>query len=150
MTFRNFHFNPIKENSMMNYNVDGRKLCFGRKPAVHNRRTLGQALVLARHLDKLAPAPAKSPGWRAKVKSPWGMDGNDQWGDCVEAAVAHALMLRTANSSSIVVPTTAQTLALYSAVTGFNPNAGPSGNNPTDQGTDETSMCQYMVNTGFL
>jgi hypothetical protein len=47
------------------------------------------------------------------------------------------------------VPTTAQALALYSAVTGFDPNAGPSGNNPTDNGGVLTIALDYWKNTGF-
>jgi hypothetical protein len=54
-------------------------------------------------------------------------------------------MLRTANQGPMIVPTEAEVLALYSAETGFNPN-DPN----TDQGTDETSDCEFMVSTGLL
>lgn len=121
----------------------------GRKPAVHTLRTMRSALAMARALDPLGDAPPTSIDYVSAVnaQSPggWMMLGNDEWGDCVEAAEGHYLMLRTANTGQIVVPTTQQTLALYSAETGFNPD-----NPNTDQGTDETSDCQYMVSTGFL
>jgi hypothetical protein len=124
---------------------------FGRKPAVFTRRTLLSAFVMHRHLANLGPPPANSADYTTAVEravggpNNWGALGNDQYGDCVEADEGHYLMLRTANASSIVVPTTEQVLALYSAETGFNPN-DPN----TDQGTDETGDCQYMVSTGLL
>jgi len=124
----------------------------GRLPARHTRRTMRSALAMARALDPLGPAPPVSNDYVAAVTAAWGMLGNDRLGDCVPADTGHALMLRTANVSTIVVPTEANVVALYSAVTGFDPNAAPdaSGENPTDQGTDEVTMCQYMMSTGWL
>lgn len=121
----------------------------GRKPPVHTRRTMRSALILSRYLDPLGAAPADSNDYvsavNKAVNGDWGMMGNDQWGDCVEADTGHSLMLRTANTGTIVIPTTQDIEALYTAVTGFNPN-DPN----TDQGTDETTMCQYMETTGLL
>jgi hypothetical protein len=54
-------------------------------------------------------------------------------------------MLRTANTGTIVIPQDSDIVALYEAVGGYNP-ADPS----TDQGCDETAMCQYLETTGFL
>lgn len=128
-------------------------LKFGRRPARHTIKTMRSAVIVSKALDKLGTAPVKCSDWLtpiAKSGADWGMDGNDQWGDCVEAMVAHGVLLRTANTGTVIVPSEAQTLALYSDVTGFNQSAGKSGSNPTDQGTDETTMCDYMVKTGFL
>lgn len=126
-------------------------LKFGRKPAVHTLRTMRLAIVMNRHLAALGTPPANSDDYTAAVEaavggaSNWGLLGNDKYGDCVEADDGHTLMLRTANAGTIVIPTTQNILDLYSAETGFNP-ADPN----TDQGTDETSDCAYMVSTGLL
>lgn len=122
---------------------------FGRKPARHTLRTARSMLVMYGHLSALGPPPAQSTDYISAVNaatgSSWGMDGNDTVGDCICADTAHEIMLRSAKSGSIIVPTAQQTLDLYSALTGYNP-ADPS----TDQGADETSMCEYMINTGWL
>jgi hypothetical protein len=130
-------------------------LKFGRKPAVHTRRTMRLAIATARALDELGTPPAVSTVWSRAVAQQvgggnWGMMGNDEWGDCVEAADGHDLMVRSANVGKVVIPTTDQIVALYSAETGFNPKDGPPGSNPTDQGTDETSDCRFMTSTGIL
>jgi hypothetical protein len=70
--------------------------------------------------------------------------GNDRYGDCTCAGAMHELGLWTGNAGALFSATTDQTLALYSAVTGFNP-ADPS----TDQGADETQVLDYLVKTGF-
>jgi hypothetical protein len=63
------------------------------------------------------------------------MEGNDDWSDCVFAGNAHIVEQQTAlGEGSELSVTTTQALAEYSRVTGFDPNAGPPGENPTDQG----------------
>lgn len=67
--------------------------------------------------------------------------------NCVCADTGHALMLRTANASgSIVVPSDADIEKLYEVVGGFD----PSDPQDTDNGCDETTMCEYLEKTGFL
>lgn len=127
----------------------------GRRPATHTRRSMLKALALAPFLDALGTPPTTPTDYVTAVvaqygSSGWGMLGNDQWGDCVEASDGHQLMLRTANTGNIAIPTTADVLGIYSAETGFNQSAGPSGNNPTDQGSDETTDANFMVSTGLL
>lgn len=106
--------------------------------------------ALSDFMPKVTEWPAVSPrGWEYAV--PVGeieMLGNDQWGCCVPAAVMHFIQVETANAGTPLHGTLAQTLALYSAVTGFDPNAGPPGSNPTDQGTDWLSMMQYWQKNG--
>lgn len=129
---------------------------FGKKPARFTRRSFRAGLAVAYHLNQLGPPPLTSDDWPAAVAratgGDWGMMGNDRYGCCVEADEAHSLMLRTANTGpAMVQPTADQVLALYSAETGFDPGrTDPRGDNPTDQGTDELSACQYMETTGFL
>ena len=118
---------------------------YGRKPAVHNRRTFLRGLCLSRSLDTLGSPPNVSNDYTTAVGSNWQMFSNDRYGDCVEADTAHSLMLRTANVGAILVPTDEEVLALYSAVTGFDPNDAEN----TDKGTDETTMCQYLETQGF-
>jgi hypothetical protein len=79
------------------------------------------------------------------------MQGNDVWGDCTCAGVAHKRIGDVCvNQHATLKVTTAQTLAFYSAVTGFNPNAGPSGDNPTDQGAVCQDVLEYWLKNGFL
>src|SRR5271168_1330404 len=93
-------------------------------------------LRLATYLDfaKL-PTPPANFGHLDLISS-WGMLGNDQWGDCAEAAACHQEMLWAEEGKKPAQFTTTSALANYSDLTGFNPNSGPSGNNPTDQGTN--------------
>ena len=104
---------------------------------------------MSRHLADLGPAPAASPDWVTEVmrQSPggWMMLANDAVGDCTIADCGHQEMLRTANVGDITIPTTSQVLALYSAITGYNPK-DPS----TDQGADELTVIQYLTATGWL
>ena len=58
--------------------------------------------------------------------------GNDTVGDCTCAGAGHALGLWTGNAGDLVTLTREQVLAMYSAITGYNPS-DPS----TDQGANE-------------
>ena len=50
------------------------------------------------------------------------LEGNDAYGDCVEAEEAHFIALVTGNAGTLFAYTEAQTLAMYTALTGFNPS----------------------------
>jgi hypothetical protein len=79
------------------------------------------------------------------------MLGNDQWGDCTCAGVGHKRIGDVyVNQGTTLTVTTDDALALYSAVTGFDPNAGPPGDNPTDQGAVCQDVLQYWLTNGFL
>jgi hypothetical protein len=94
--------------------------------------------------DRAITAPT-SKYWGNGI--PWGMLGNDQYGDCAEAAGMHGAQLwrdRAGFSKAALVPTAAQTLAAYSAITGFNPN-----NPNSDNGTVLTDALNYWRKTGF-
>lgn len=80
----------------------------------------------------------------------WPMYGNDQWGDCVWAMIGHIIEAATfyATGTTIKV-TTAALLKGYSDVTGFDPAAGPSGSNPTDNGTVIQDALDYWRKTGI-
>jgi hypothetical protein len=123
----------------------------GLKPFRITLKTDRQAAATARILDQLGSAPSASPGYSGNadliVKGDFGMDGNDQYGDCVFADIAHRIMVRTAQAGqgAIVIPTQAETLALYTEVTGFDPN-DPN----TDHGGDLVTAAEYMQKTGML
>lgn len=67
--------------------------------------------------------------WERKVTN-WSMLGNDDYGDCVEAAAANAEMTWTSQAGTQYSPTTVQVLQDYSNITGFN-MANPSSDNGT-------------------
>lgn len=121
----------------------------GRKPTHFNSHHLRSFMVLQKHLNILPPPPANSSDYikavNAVTNGNWGMDGNDLYGDCTCADVSHQLMLWTANVGTILIPTAAQTLALYSAATGFDPTK-PS----TDQGAEIAAICDYVEKNGHL
>lgn len=114
----------------------------GRLPAQPARPYLTAATFLAAQ-----PAPPASSDWLSPVPAAdWGMLGNDQWGDCTCAGVGHKRIGDVyVNQGTTLTVTTADALALYSAVTGFNPN-DPS----TDQGAVCQDVLQYWAKSGFL
>jgi hypothetical protein len=113
----------------------------GRKPNDPSKPRLD----LGRHLTGTAPEVAD---YYSKVPV-WGMDGNDQWGDCTCAADCHiACQQSLYGTGTENVPTTADALAAYAAVGGFDPNAGPPGGNPTDNGATVQDALNYLRTTG--
>lgn len=79
-----------------------------------------------------------------------GMLGNDNWGDCVEACNGHIAEQQTyLGQGAEFSVSTSDALAEYTRITGFNPNAGPPGSNPTDQGTMIQDGLNDLRKTGF-
>jgi hypothetical protein len=75
--------------------------------------------------------------------------GNADWGDCGEAMALHGIEgIHHAAGTAIPPFVTPDGLTLYSEVGGFDQNAGPPGNNPTDQGTDNNKLVAYWENPG--
>lgn len=110
--------------------------------------------IMRAALDQFGPAPLMSPGYSALVEKliggDWQMEGNDTVGDCTCADVAHRHMLWTAQSGTMWVPTTLNTLTLYEQATGYDPSqTDAKGNNPTDQGGTLTDIAQYVQDHGF-
>lgn len=122
-----------------------RRYAYGRNPARPTRRGMRSAFIMATALNTLGAPPDASNEYAAKVTAPWNMFGNDTLGDCVAADSAHTLMLRTANVSTIVVPTLDDVIKLYSDVGHYVP-----GDPNTDNGCEESDMCLYLKTTGFL
>ena len=79
-----------------------------------------------------------------------GMFGNQDWGCCAFAAAAHYIQVWVWNATGkMPAITTDQVLQGYAEVTGFNINAGPPGQNPTDRGTVLQDMLAWWLRTGF-
>ena len=110
----------------------------GKLPAVHDPRTL----KLASYFTASVKSPPASAHWGYDVV--FGMDGNDQYGDCVEAEADHQFALWAKHTGKTYKSTRADVLNSYSKITGFNP-LDPS----TDQGTDMLTANKYWVSTGL-
>jgi hypothetical protein len=102
--------------------------------------------ALGDFLDKATSWPAvPARGWEFAVPdSDLDILGNDKFGDCAEAGALHLIQAESFNVGRPLIPTTEDTLGLYTALTGFNPN-DPS----TDQGTVLTDLLTYWKNTGI-
>jgi hypothetical protein len=130
----------------------------GRRPVRHTGRTRKSLVILSRHLDNLGPAPTETRNYIAATRGAmknagmkdWSMMLNDREGDCVCADTGHVEMHRTANAGGFFIPTDDDVQKLYEAVGGYDPSqTQPDGYNPTDQGCDETTMEEYLTQTGF-
>jgi hypothetical protein len=89
------------------------------------------------------PPPPLSVDWTKKVPD-WGMYLNDQLGICTIAAVMHDLMLWSSLASTEFIPTDAQALEAYSAITGYTPT-----DSSTDTGACESDVLSYWKETGI-
>lgn len=115
----------------------------GRKPNDPSK----PRIKLAAHL-RGAVAPPPSASWDSVPA--WGMLGNDTWGDCTCAGDGHiAELLSFYGQGTEATVTTTEALAAYSAISGFNPDDGPSGENPTDQGASVQDALGYLRTTGL-
>ena len=91
----------------------------------------------------LVPAPPTKAYWEYRVKE-WFMLGNDSIGDCTCAAASHLIMNWTAHGTGLVEPTLEQTIAAYSAVSGYDPSTGAN-----DNGAVELDVLNYWTKTGI-
>lgn len=115
-----------------------------RRPIAHSPR-----LRMANYMLKsLPPPPGKTMGYLGpSLKSLDQMYLNDTLGDCVIAGNAHNLGVLTGNASdgSPLLLTSAQIIALYSAIGGYVP-----GDPSTDNGCDPETAVNYLTQTGFF
>ena len=101
---------------------------------------------LSKYLKPRLPQPPAETSYVVDVPS-WPMDLNDQIGDCVVAAMAHMIQqwtFYTKGVSGMVVPTDADVLAAYEAISGYVP-----GDPSTDTGCDMLTALNYWRNTGL-
>lgn len=117
----------------------------GKKPAQPARPHLKFSAVFAEARDA-APSPPPVSCLFADASITWDMLGNDAVGDCTCAEVGHQVNQLTWYGSGVEVkPTTAQVLAFYSAITGYNPK-DPS----TDQGAYVQDVLAYWRKSGLI
>jgi hypothetical protein len=100
---------------------------------------------MSRYLDhSTLPTPPPTCDYRAKASASLSnIFKNDTLGDCVIAAIAHAVGVATGNAGSTRVFTDQEIIALYTAIGGYNPS-DPS----TDQGCDELTALAYWQQNG--
>lgn len=110
----------------------------GKLPAVHDDRTL----KFAKYRTTASLPTKKAAHWGHGL--PFAMLGNDQYGDCVEAAYAHMLQVWIDRAGGSFTPDSTSVLNAYSALTGFSPN-----NPNTDRGTDMLAAAKYWRSTGM-
>lgn len=105
-------------------------------------------LRLGHYLTAEAPQVPDTVDYVSEVTD-WPMYGNAEWGDCVWAMFGHIIEAVTAYAGNPVKPTEQALLKGYSDVTGFDPNAGPPGANPTDRGTVIQEGLEYWRKVGI-
>ena len=112
----------------------------GKLPAQPARPHLKLSAVLR---ERLAAPPA-SADWQADSIQ-WPMYANDSIGDCTCAGVGHMVnQLTFYGSGTEVVPTEAHVVAMYSAITGYNPKKPSS-----DTGAYCQDVLKYWRTTGL-
>jgi len=108
----------------------------GRNPSKFDPRNLKLADFI--NLSTLPAIPAAFDwGMKNGVPLVYGMDGNDQYGDCVFASACHQIGTWTGQTGTEQVATAADAEAAYTAFTGFNPS-DPSTDNGADMLTVAT------------
>jgi hypothetical protein len=119
----------------------------GKLPVKFHPKTLSFSKFL---LADAPPPPARVFREYRIADNNWGLYHNDTVGCCTCAAVAHMLMLVTAHTGKMFVPDPADVIAMYSAITGYDPSqTDAQGNNPTDTGAAITDVLAYWQTTGL-
>jgi len=105
----------------------------------HDSRTLH----LADYLNpEVLPKIPSQYDWGKKV-SAWRMLCNDTLGCCTISGAGHMIMDWTANASVETIPSDADIIKAYSAVSGYDPNTGAN-----DNGAVEIDVLNYWRKTG--
>lgn len=112
----------------------------GKKPFVPSHKDFKLAQV-----ELALPQFPQKPFGYGTIYTDWGMLGNDNAGDCVEASAAHQTMLWNLLAGRHVGFTDQEVLDDYTAATGYNPD-DPN----TDQGTEIRAYLDYRRGTGIL
>lgn len=113
----------------------------GRKPAVIDPRTLTFASYIKPGSLPVHPA---AQDWTSGITD-WGMLGNDKYGDCAFAGMAHAIMVWCAAHGVKITFDVQAVLGVYAAVTGFDPATGAN-----DNGAALYDVLRWMSKNGFL
>lgn len=78
-----------------------------------------------------------------------GMHLNDTWGDCTVATDANIVQQQTFYGQGAEVTVSDDEVLKGYEASGFDPNAGQPGQNPTDQGWQVPDALGYLKNTGM-
>ena len=113
-------------------------LKLGKGAASHDKRTL----KLSDYSTAL-PLPPTSAGYMKQVAT-YPMFGNDTLGDCVPAAMAHAVQRWTKYAGKPFTPELSDVISAYSAIGGYVP-----GDSSTDNGCDMLAALKYWQSTGI-
>jgi hypothetical protein len=117
---------------------ENRKL--GKLPPKHDRRTLRLARYLKPGALPQAPATCE---YASKVAA-WPMMKNDAIGDCGVAGPGHMIQQWTTYSGAPFVPSDAQIVQAYSAISGYDPATGAN-----DNGVAMLDMLNYWRRAGI-
>jgi len=120
--------------------VDYASMKLGKAPPLRDPRTL----ELAEYLRPAElPPPPPSANWATKVTA-WPMMLNNTIGDCTIAAAGHCIEEWTTDAGSPVIVPDATILAVYSAVSGYNPVT-----HAHDVGATEVKVLNYWRTKGI-
>lgn len=118
----------------------------GRKPRAFDLKIPHFSTV--RHMTAL-PILKNVQNNAAGLPNNLGVMLNDRLGDCTCAGMGHATQVASfGGTGHMVTPNDHDVLAAYEAF-GFNPQAGPPGQNPTDQGAVLQEVLPWWVKTGI-
>jgi hypothetical protein len=120
--------------------IDHSAMKLGKQPAVRDPRTLQFANYLK---PALLPPPPPQVNWGQKVAS-WPMMLNNTIGDCTVAAAGHCIEEWTTDVGAAVIVPDSTILAVYSAVSGYNPVTGAN-----DNGTTVIKVLNYWRKNGI-
>lgn len=113
-----------------------------------NRATEEPRMLLADYLDMaVLPKPPDRVMWGQKVPS-YGMDGNDELGDCTAAAMGHMIQTWTEEAGKYRNPSEADVIKMYWE-TGTPPSSTGTPGGPTDTGRELSQILNYMQSTGL-
>jgi hypothetical protein len=118
----------------------------GGKPPVHDPRVPPMSARM--NLATLPPPPLFANWYAAQAAGGVPLLGNGHVSNCVQCSVTHylATVSRYVHPTAPLIPSEAETIAMYSAVTGYDPN-----NPATDRGTyflGSQGMVQYWAQHG--
>lgn len=114
----------------------------GKLPPKHNPKTLLLSKYVA---DDALPDPARKVYREYKTPAEaMQMFGNDSIGDCTCAGAANLLILWTCHTGDVVIPTLEEVIAMYSAISGYDPATGAN-----DNGAAMTDALDYMRRVGL-
>jgi hypothetical protein len=123
-------------------------LKLGRKP--HDPARLARLPKAAPHLVGISNVPPVVDWSMDVAPNAWGVYDNDTIGDCTAAGVAHLTIGWESYHPPMLLPTTAEVVAIYENF-GYDPKqTQPDGENPTDQGAVCVDVLNLWYSAGYV